>query len=111
MQDRDGWEATGEQLARASHPPRKSIVATSQQKTAGVVTAAIHHLSACGAWERGTNEPSEVSQIEFVSEAFLCTEKKKKHLVWCFPGEQKDTEIQLYAKRKQRIMSEREMGK
>lgn len=89
MQDRDGWEATGEQLARASHPPRKSIVATSQQKTAGVVTAAIHHLSACGAWERGTNEPSEVSQIEFVSEAFLCTEKKKN--IWCgaFQGNKK----------------------
>lgn len=86
-----------------SHPLRKSITATSQQKTAGVVTAPIHHLSACGAWERRANEPSEVSQIEFVSKAFLCTEKKKKkkHLVWCFPGKQKDTEIQLYAREKQ----------
>lgn len=66
-------------------------MATSQQKTAGVVTAPIHHLSACGAWERRANEPSEVSQIEFVSKAFLCTGKKKKKKIWCgaFQGNKK----------------------
>lgn len=104
--DRDGWEATGKQLARASHPLRKSIMATSQQKTAGVVTAPIHHLSACGAWERRANEPSEVSQIEFVSKAFLCTGKKKKKTFGVvLSRETKRHRNSVICKRKTRIMA------
>lgn len=90
-----------------SHPLRKSIMATSQQKTAGVVTAPIHHLSACGAWERRANEPSEVSQIEFVSKAFLCTGKKKKKTFGVvLSRETKRHRNSVICKRKTRIMAE-----